>query len=348
MKIAILGAGNTGKAYSAYLSDLGHSVILYDRDPQRLTPIANHGIQATGAVNGTFFVPVTNQLQQAADSDLILVCTTASGHRPLAAALSGQLRPGQIILVTNGCWGAVEFDLELGKEADEKHCTICETGGQLILCHSPAPHQVYLKTIKQTMALSCVHPGDTAAALTRLQGIFPQLYAASSVLDTSLNNANPVIHGSFLLFNATRLENGEDYLLFGTGVTPQVAHVMEQVDAERVAVVRACGVPAHSELELLNSFWSQPQNSLYDVLHNTPSYQVTRGPKTLSHRYFTEDLPYGLVPYLKLGRKLGVDTPVLSSLLYLLGVYMQENYAEQGPDLVNLPLSRYLLQESSS
>lgn len=348
MKIAILGAGNTGKAYSAYLSDLGHSVILYDRDPQRLTPIANHGIQATGAVNGTFFVPVTNQLQQAADSDLILVCTTAAGHRPLAAALAGLLRPAQIILVTNCCWGAVEFDLELGKEADEKHCTICETGGQLILCHSPAPHQVYLKTIKQTMALSCVHPGGTAAALTRLQGIFPQLYAASSVLDTSLNNSNPVIHGPFLLFNATRLENGEDYLLFGTGVTPQVAHVMEQVDAERVAVVRACGVPAHSELELLNSFWSQPQNSLYDVLHNTPSYQVTRGPKTLSHRYFTEDLPYGLVPYLKLGRKLGVDTPVLSSLLYLLGVYMQENYAEQGPDLVNLPLSRYLLQESSS
>lgn len=341
MKIAILGAGNTGKAYSAYLSQLGHSVVLYDRDPQRLAPISAHGLQADGAVSGTFFIPVTDQLLQATNCDLILVCTTASGHRPLAAALSGRLRPGQNILITNGCWGAVEFDLELGQEADKKHCTICETGGQLILCHSPAPHQVYLKTIKQTMALSCVHPSDTAPTLAQLQTVFPQFYPASSVLDTSLNNSNPVIHGPFLLFNATRLENGEDYLLFGTGVTPHVAHVMEQIDKERLAVVRACGVPAHSELELLNSFWPTPQNSLYDVLHNTPSYQVTRGPKTLSHRYFTEDLPYGLVPYLTLGRKLGVDTPVLASLIHLLGVYMQENYAEQGPDLSQIPLSRY-------
>lgn len=342
MKFTILGAGNTGKAYSAYLTSLGHHVMLYDRDPQRLDPIAEQGIQATGAVNGTFSVPVTDQIGQAVDSDVILVCTTAAGHRPLAAALCGLLRPGQMILVTNCCWGGVEFDLELGQEADRKGCVIGEMGGQLILCSSPAPHQVYLKTIKQSMALSCVHPEAVPAALHRLQPVFPQLFPASSVLDTSLNNANPVIHGPFLLFNATRLENGEDYLLFRTGVPARVAHVMEQVDQERLAVMRACGVPAHSELELLNSFWPEPQSSIYNVLHHTPAYQVTRGPKTLNHRYFTEDLPYGLVPYLTLGRRMGVDTPVLASLIRLLSVYMQEHYEAQGPDLMQLQLSRYL------
>lgn len=342
MKFTILGAGNTGKAYSAYLTSLGHHVMLYDRDPQRLDPIAEQGIQATGAVNGTFSVPVTDQIGQAVDSDVILVCTTAAGHRPLAAALCGLLRPGQMILVTNCCWGGVEFDLELGQEADRKGCVIGEMGGQLILCSSPAPHQVYLKTIKQSMALSCVHPEAVPAALHRLQPVFPQLFPASSVLDTSLNNANPVIHGPFLLFNATRLENGEDYLLFRTGVPARVAHVMEQVDQERLAVMRACGVPAHSELELLNSFWPEPQSSIYNVLHHTPAYQVTRGPKTLNHRYFTEDLPYGLVAYLTLGRRMGVDTPVLASLIRLLSVYMQEHYEAQGPDLMQLQLSRYL------
>lgn len=342
MKFTILGAGNTGKAYSAYLTSLGHHVMLYDRDPQRLDPIAEQGIQATGAVNGTFSVPVTDQIGQAVDSDVILVCTTAAGHRPLAAALCGLLRPGQMILVTNCCWGGVEFDLELGQEADRKGCVIGEMGGQLILCSFPAPHQVYLKTIKQSMALSCVHPEAVPAALHRLQPVFPQLFPASSVLDTSLNNANPVIHGPFLLFNATRLENGEDYLLFRTGVPARVAHVMEQVDQERLAVMRACGVPAHSELELLNSFWPEPQSSIYNVLHHTPAYQVTRGPKTLNHRYFTEDLPYGLVAYLTLGRRMGVDTPVLASLIRLLSVYMQEHYEAQGPDLMQLQLSRYL------
>lgn len=342
MKFTILGAGNTGKAYSAYLTSLGYQVVLYDRNPRRLAPIADYGIQATGVVNGTFSVSVTDQIQQAVDSDVILVCTTAAGHRPLAVALSGLLRPEQMILITNCCWGGVEFDLELGQEADKKHCVIGEMGGQLILCNSPAPHQVYLKTIKQSMALSCVHSEAVSAVLHRLRPIFPQLFPASSVLDTSLNNTNPVIHGPFLLFNATRLENGEDYLLFRTGVPAHVAHVIEQVDHERVAVVRACGVLARSELELLNSFWPEPQNTLYDVLQKTPAYQVTRGPKTLNHRYFTEDLPYGLVPYLALGRRLGVNTPVLASLIQLLSVYMQENYEAQGPDLLQLQLSRYL------
>ena len=39
MKFGILGAGNTGKAYSALLSALGQEVILYDRNPARLAPL---------------------------------------------------------------------------------------------------------------------------------------------------------------------------------------------------------------------------------------------------------------------------------------------------------------------
>ena len=130
MKFAILGAGNTGKAYSAFLSHGGHQVLLYDRSQERLAPIQARGISATGVVEGRFPVPVTTQLEDCGDSDVILVCTVAAGHRPLAAGLGGVLRPGQIILVTNCCWGAVEFDMELGAEAERKGCPIGETGGQ--------------------------------------------------------------------------------------------------------------------------------------------------------------------------------------------------------------------------
>ena len=248
MKFAILGAGNTGKAYSAFLSHGGHQVLLYDRSQERLAPIQARGISATGVVEGRFPVPVTTQLEDCGDSDVILVCTVAAGHRPLAAGLGGVLRPGQIILVTNCCWGAVEFDMELGAEAERKGCPIGETGGQLILCSSPAPDAVYLKTVKKSMGLACVRPGDTAGVLERLAPVFPQLCPAANVLETSLNNSNPISHGPLALFNITRMENGEDFLLFGTGVTPRVARFMEKIDRERVAVVRACGVSAPTEL----------------------------------------------------------------------------------------------------
>ena len=163
----------------------------------------------------------------------------------------------------------------------------------------------------------------------------------ANVLETSLNNSNPISHGPLALFNITRMENGEDFLLFGTGVTPRVARFMEKIDRERVAVVRACGVSAPTELEMLNSFWPEPQESLYNVLHNTPAYSVTKGPRTLDHRYLTEDLPYGLVPYVRLGRKLGVETPCLEALIGMFGLYMDQDYFQQGPEVEQLDLSRY-------
>ena len=341
MKFAILGAGNTGKAYSAFLTHHGHQVLLYDRSPSRLEPIRKQGLTATGVVEGTFSVPVTESLEQCGGCDVILVCTVAAGHRPLAAGLKGLLRPGQVILVTNCCWGAVEFDQELGQEAQEKGCAICETGGQLILCNSPSASEVFLKTVKEQVSLSCVRPSQLGQVLDLLSPVFPQFRPASNVLETSLNQANPISHGPLALFNITRIENGEDFLLFGTGATPKVTAFMEKIDRERVAVVTACGLPAPTELEMLNSFWPQPQASIYDVLHNTKAYSVTKGPKSLDHRYFTEDLPYGLVPYIRLGKKLGIPTPCLEALVTVLGIYMDEDYLSQGPEVESLDLARY-------
>lgn len=85
--------------------------------------------------------------------------------------------------------------MELGAEAERKGCPIGETGGQLILCSSPAPDAVYLKTVKKSMGLACVRPGDTAGVLERLAPVFPQLCPAANVLETSLNNSNPISTG---------------------------------------------------------------------------------------------------------------------------------------------------------
>ena len=343
MKYAVLGSGNVGKANSVFLSHLGQDVILYDRSPDRLDPIQAHGLTATGMVQGTFSIPVTCDLAQAVkDANFILVCTVAAGHRPLAKALKGLLCPGQTIVVTNCCWGAMEFDLKLGAEAAEKGCRIAETSGQLILCSSPAPHQVYLKTIKKQILLSCTRPSQTQDVLDLLAPVFPQFQAAHNILETSLNNSNPISHGPLALFNITRMENGEDYLLFGTGATPYVSRFMEKMDRERVAVVRACGIHAPSELEMLNSFWPVEQSSLYDVFHNTAAYSVTKGPTSLDHRYLSEDLPYGLVPYVRLGKKLGIETPYLSALIQMFSLYMETDYLASGPAVESADLTRYL------
>ena len=97
MKFAILGAGNTGKAYSAFLSHGGHQVLLYDRSQERLAPIQARGISATGVVEGRFPVPVTTQLEDCGGGG-----TPPAGGGAGGRAAAGADHPGDQLLLGRG------------------------------------------------------------------------------------------------------------------------------------------------------------------------------------------------------------------------------------------------------
>ena len=334
MKYGIIGAGSTGKAAAAWLHQAGCPALVWDRDPRKRADLAQSGLLATGKVEGQLPVKTADTLEElAARCDILLIQTLAEGHRPVAEGLAGHLRPEQILLVTNCCWGAAELAQVLGQEAAEKGCRIAETSGQLILANSPGPGQVYLKTVKKQLLLDCTDPAATEAVLEALRPEWPQYAAASSILETSLSGTNPVTHGPIALFNLARMDNGEDYRLFADGLSPLTARCVEQLDIERVAVARACGVPVRTALELLNDAWPTPQPTLYDAFHSNPSYMVTKGPATTHHRFITEDLPYGLAPLVLLGRLHGVPTPALEALLDMFRLAMGTDYIALAPAL---------------
>ncbi len=332
MRFAVIGAGNTGKAVAAYLKKEGQEVVLYCRNPQLAQQLCQEGLSAQGAVEGHFEVKATSDLAEAVrDAQVILVQTVASGHAPVAQALKGLLQPGQIILIFNGNWGAAEFAAILGQEAKEKKVAICETGAQLFLCASPTPVSVNVRTIKQGIALACTETARTGEVMQTLKEAFPQLTPGSNVVDTSLNGSNPVVHGPIATFNITRLENGEDYTLFGTALPQKTVEYIEHIDAERCAVAEAVGVKSISVLDILNSFWPDKKTSVYGALKENKAYEATPGPKSLKHRYLDEDLPYGLVPLVRLGDVYGVDTPYLDALIRVLGLYLGRDYLKEGP-----------------
>ena len=346
MKFAILGAGNTGKAYSAFLSHGGHQVLLYDRSQERLAPIQARGISATGVVEGRFPVPVTTQLEDCGDSDVILVCTVAAGHRPLAAGLRGVLRPGQIILVTNCCWGAVEFDMELGAEAERKGCPIGETGGQLILCSSPAPDAVYLKTVKKSMGLACVRPEDTAGVLERLAPVFPQLCPAANVLETGFEGAGAMLHPIPSLMNINKMDLGQSYDYYMEGITPHIADIISACDKERVAVCRALGVDALALGDMLvKTYKLEPKDSLYDLIQSIESYRALRNPTNTKHRFIVEDTMSGLVPLASVGHALGIPTPMMDAFVNIASAVCGRDFWKEGRTAEKLGMAGKTLEE---
>lgn len=331
MKFAVIGTGNGGKAVSAYLLNKGHEVVLYGRNPELTAALQAEGLTSTGAVEGHFDITATSDLAAAVKgAKVILVQTVATGHAPVAENLKGLLEPGQVIVIFNGNWGAAEFSAILGEEAKEKGVDICETAAQLFLCASPSATSVKVNTVKQGIAIACTDVTRTAAVMETLDGIFP-LTAGANVIDTSINGSNPVVHGPIATFNITRMENGESYTLFGTALPQKTVDYIEKIDAERCAVAEAIGIKSISVLDILNSFWPDKAPNVYGALKENKAYEGTPGPKTINHRYLEEDLPYGLVPLVRLGNKFGVDTPYLDALVTVLGMYLGRDYLTEGP-----------------
>ena len=351
MEIVIIGAGNAGKATAAYLlsmrqpsfndktddmHDSSYKVRLITGDAKKAAETEKNGLTASGRITGNFrpmieYSPYGTGDIRASKADVIIVQTVAGAHRDVAERLKGHLGKNQLIIIFNGNWGAAEFESVLGEEAREKNTLICETAAQLFLCSSPDINSVNITGIKESVGFAVSDMKRMREAYERAVRLFPGLKTAENIIDTSANSSNPVIHGPIAAFNITRLENGEDYTLFGTALPEKLIRYIEKADLERCAVIEALGTKATGVLEILNSFWPVKREILRDALKENEAYRDIKGPKTLLHRYIEEDIPYGLVPLSVLGKKLGVPTPYTDSVITGLSLYLGRDFMKEGP-----------------
>ncbi|HEC92841.1 MAG TPA: hypothetical protein ENI51_07625, partial [Candidatus Atribacteria bacterium] len=53
---------------------------------------------------------------------------------------------------------------------------------------------------------------------------------------------------------------------------------------------------------------------LYEAIYNCFAYHTQLAPTSIKHRYVTEDVPYGLVPFASLGNQLEVPVPTIKAM----------------------------------
>lgn len=313
-KIGILGTGRTARAMAAYLMEKNCCPVMWGRNREALRKIREQGIVTLGCIEGHFYPQVQEDLKEVSGlCDYLFVMTTSQGHRDLAKSLKGLLKQDQRILIFNGNWGAYEFFEELEEEIEEKQAVIGETGGMIFIADYDG-EACRIKSIKNRMS-AAAFPCDYGEVLVQeLEPVLPQLKAEANVLVTSINNSNPVIHVPLVMTNFTRIENGEDFLFYGEGATVSSVHYIEEIDREREAAARALGVEFQSCLDIINSFWTEKQDTLYEALHGNQTYLAVKGPRTLKHRYLEEDLPYGIMPLLALAKACHVPAPRLKAM----------------------------------
>ena len=165
-----------------------------------------------------------------------------------------------------------------------------------------------------------------------------------NILYTGFTNANAMLHVANCVANAARIESGDNYRFYAEGVTPAVARLYEATNAERVAVAAALGTPVPTLADWFDRVYGVREATLDETSRRLTynrygPYQATGTPKSLDHKFITEDVPTGLIPMSALGSAAGVRTPAIDALVELGKIMTGDDFAATARTLDRLGLS---------
>lgn len=347
MTVCIIGAGNGGIAMAGHLGLKGHHVHLYTRDATKARAISRRGgITITGAVNGFGRVRrATTHIATAIEgARVIMVTTPASAHAAVARALTPHLQRHQVVLLNPGRTGGALQVRRIFRAAG-KNNVVAEAQTFIYASRAETPTQGHIYDVKRAVPVAALPAHRTDAVLRRLGRLYPEFMPARTVLETSFANIGAIFHPAPLILNASKVENGVPFDYYHEGITPSVATLMECIDAERLAVAAALDVPTISATEWLAAAYNAHGANLYDAIHDNASYRGIKAPRSLNHRYITEDVPTGLIPIASFGRHLHIPTPYTDSLIHMACGITGVDYWQRGRTLDSLGLAHMNAQE---
>lgn len=119
-------------------------------------------------------------------------------------------------------------------------------------------------------------------------------------------------------------------LFYLEGVSPAVARVIEKLDNERMALLRALGYPAQPDPVTSVEQGYAASTDYFECYSKGPGYRGFASPDTLDHRFFHEDMGIGLVMFCSLGKLLGVPTPACEAVARIGSMITDIDYFGQG------------------
>ena len=321
--VAILGAGNGGLALAAYLAQAGCRVTLWNRTAERIASVAARGgIDLTLPGATPVHVPIAGATADIAaalsGSRLVLVAVPASGHADVARACAPYLRDGHTVLLLPGrTGGTLEFQRVLRECGCHADILLGEANTFPLAARGVGPAAAVVFGAKDEVNAAALPAERTGELLANWQPVLPMLAAARSVLHTGLANVGAILHPVITLLNADRIVSATPFDFYAEGVTPEVAAVLADADAERLRIARAYHVTTDSIPQWIAAAYGHHGATMQAAVAGNPSYVGIKAPTTIRHRYLLEDVPTGLVPLIALANAAGMSAPTLTRLVGL-------------------------------
>ncbi len=346
--VAVLGGGHGAHAMAADLVSRGFSVNLFEmpefQDNLRKL-FDTRTIHASGILKGTFKLNlVTSDIDQAIDGvRYILIVTPAFAHDSYARLLRGRARSDQIVVVYPGAFAGLLFRTVVG---DAECPVIAEVNNLPYDTRLTAPCEVAVYGRNKVNV--AFMPADKGPELIdELRAIHPYEKVYSDVLEAGLSIVNPAVHAGPCLLSLTAIENSpkRPFFLYEHGVTPASCRINVQIDNERKEIGRRLGytlTPIEDFAGLREGYtWQE----LYMSMHGNISLTPISGPHDIDSRYFTEDAPYGLVPWSHIGKAIGVATPVIDSVITVYNAVHDKDWWQEGRSADELGIAGMSLEQ---
>lgn len=346
-KITVMSAGAGGHALAADLALRGHDVTLFEHPSfSRIIDGINEAgccITAENKISGTakLAAAVTDPAKAFAGAEIIYFTAPSYAQKPFFDISLPYFEDGQTIVLMPGNYGSFALKNELKRLG--RNVLIAETDNLPYVCASPAPGHANIRGIKKQVMLAAMPMSDYDAAEAAIKDAFPTGIArAANVIQTGISNTNMVLHCMPMLMNAGRIDGAkEGFRFYPEGMPPAMCAAMEELDKERLAVAKAFGIDAGSVADYIRKQYGVEGATLYDVIQANTVFAAPKpdSPRTLNHRFLTEDTPFGMVPAAALGDAAGVETPIMDAVNRLCGLLVGEDYTVSGQTLSNMGLS---------
>ena len=383
--IAVLGAGAMAKSIAADCKLAGREVRMCELEQfaeRNFFQVEQRGIKLYGDQlnlngferSGTAHIDMitTDVAKAVKGAGLIVVATTALGHVPFFKQLVPALEDGQFIhIVPDNCGTFL-----LRKMMREMNCTknvviggyysgpygtrvqnvggvvmpvikayirdYCFRGAALPACDS----EIFIESSKYLPCFDAINN-------------YGNMETGDTAFDNIFSNTNPVIHCPATILGVSTMENfgvvfgtkKTDFSIYSHAHCPSISEVQLQFykEEERVAKAMGVGIAPIEDKYFFN------RSSVYGLAYMGPKYfvpfddpyeiQFGTGPFSLENRYITEDIPVGCSVYSALGKKYGVETPIIDAMILLASVMIKRDLRENAYTLDYLDIGHMTHEE---
>jgi opine dehydrogenase len=241
---------------------------------------------------------------------------------------------------SHGYWPAARLTPLLRKAGRE----------DVLVTEAPAPTHaaringtvVTPKGLRSGIQVATVPAARSDEALARLKPLFPYFTAASSVLQTGLENLNLIVHPAMVLPNVGAMERakleGRQFAFYQDGVVPAAGVLGDALDAERKRVCEAYGVEHTPMAKAIEQYYGYKSHTFYEAMQNPVYKSFPPFQPDIWRSWASDDLPYAIVPCVQLADQGRIAVPLHRGFAEILGVLLGVDPWKCGPSLADMDL----------